>query len=224
MFEKAVAVDPGYAAAWAWLAYAHWHDARFLWTERPEEALVRAGAIARKARDLDRHLSEVHAVHAIIQVHERAYDGAIAAARTAFEISPNSAEAAAVLAFVLAWAGDPLQAEHFARKAIAACPLHSGWHRATLAHAQRLLCRHEDALRSYEAAIGHLPSYIMPRIGLTICLAEMGRIEAARRAAAEVLRIDPRFSIARHAAMSAYRDEEQGRRRLAALRAAALPE
>jgi TolB-like protein/DNA-binding SARP family transcriptional activator/Flp pilus assembly protein TadD len=224
MFERAVAVDPGYAAAWAWLAYAHWHDARFLWTERPEDALARASALARKALELDRELSEVHCVLAIILVLERAFDEAIAAARTAVELNANSAEAAAVLAFVLTWAGDPEQAEHFALKAIAACPLHSGWHLATLAHAQRLQRRFERALHSYEDAIRHLPSYIMPRIGLAMCLAEMGRIEEARRQAAEVLRLDPRFSTARHAAMSRYRDEEHARRRLVALRAAGLPD
>ncbi len=54
--------------------------------------------------------------------------------------------------------------------------------------------------------------------------AETGRIEEARAQAHEVLRIDPRFSITRHASMSAYRKEEHNIRRLQALRAAGLPD
>ncbi len=66
--------------------------------------------------------------------------------------------------------------------------------------------------------------FINPHIGLTACYAEMGRLEDARAQAAEVLRIDPRYSIGRYATALAYKQPERAQRSLDALREAELPE
>ncbi len=223
LFEKATEVDPTYAAAWAWLAYAHWHDARFLWVDEPEKALARATTIAGRALELDANLSEVHAVLGAIRVLRREYDEAIAAARKAVALAPNGSEATALLAFVLTRAGHPEEAARTAERAIEFCPLHSGWYLDALAHAQLLLRQFDKAVMTYRQAIMRLPDYIMPRIGLAACYAEMGRLAEARAQAQEVLRIDPDFSIRRHTAMSQYRLPEHTDRRLRALRVAGLP-
>ncbi len=223
LFEKATEVDPTYAAAWAWLAYAHWHDARFLWVDEPEKALARATTIAGRALELDANLSEVHAVLGAIRVLRREYDEAIAAARKAVALAPNGSEATALLAFVLTRAGHPEEAARTAERAIEFCPLHSGWYLDALAHAQLLLRQFDKAVMTYRQAIMRLPDYIMPRIGLAACYAEMGRLAEARAQAQEVLRIDPDFSIRRHTAMSQYRLPKHTDRRLRALRVAGLP-
>jgi adenylate cyclase len=224
LFLRATEIDPNYAAAWAWLAYAHWHDARFLWTDNPEAALERASGLAERALALDNQLSEVHGIIAAIRVLKRDYDSAIAAGRIAVQLDPNSAEAAALLAFVLNWACEPAQALWFADKAVTSCPLHSGWYRDVRAHALMLLRRYEEAVPSYLEAIANLPHYIMPRIGLATCYAEMNRLGEAHHHAEQVVRIDPSFSTARHTAMSSYRDEAYNQRRLDAMRVAGLPE
>lgn len=224
LFERATEIDPGYAAAWAWLAYAHWHDARFLWTDDPQAALGRASDCAARAVKIDSAFGEVHAVIAAIRVLRREYDEAIAAGRAALSLNPSCAETPAIMSFVLNWAGEAEQGLWFADKAIAACPLHSTWHLATRAHALRLLERFDEAIECYDESIAALPHYIMPHIGRATCLAEMGRIDEARRQAAEVLRINPAFSVARHTAMSHYRMQEHTERRLEALRAAGLPD
>ena len=223
LFERATEVDPTYAAAWAWLAYAHWHDARFLWVEEPKKALARATTIASRALNLDANLPEVHSVLGAIRVLRREYDEAIAAARKAVALDPNGAEAAALLAFVLTWAGHPEEAIRSAERAIRFCPLHSAWYLDTLAHAQQLLRQFDTAVRSYRQVILRLPDYIMPRIGLATCYAEMNRLIEAREQAEEVLRINADFSIERHTGMSQYRLPEHTIRRLSALRAAGLP-
>jgi len=223
LFEKATEIDPTYASAWAWLAYVHWHDARFLWVDEPEKALARATEIAGRALILDDNLAEVHDVLGMICMLRREYDEAIAAARRAVTLEPNGAEASAILAFVLTWAGQPEEAIRAAERAIKFCPLHSAWYLDTLAHAQHLLRHFDRAVISYRQVILRLPDYIMPRIGLAACYAEMGRLVEAREQAQEVLRINPDFSIERHTAMSQYRLPEHTLRRLRALRAAGLP-
>jgi adenylate cyclase len=223
LFERATELDPTYAAAWAWLAYAHWHDARFLWVNEPEKALMRATEIAGRALALDDKLPEVHGILGVICMLRREYDEAIAAARRAVALDPNGAEASAILAFVLTWAGQPEEAIRAAERAIKFCPLHSAWYLDTLAHAQHLLRQFDRAVVAYRQVIMRLPDYIMPHIGLAACYAEMGRLVEAREQAQEVLRIDPGFSIERHTRMSQYRLPEHTERRLRALRAAGLP-
>src|ERR1043166_1777548 len=223
LFEKATVADPGYASAWAWLAYAHWHDARFLWAERPQEALVRASAVAERALALDGELPEAHGVLGLIRVLRGEFDGAIAAARRGVALQPNGAESMALLAFVLSWAGETAEAARTAERDIGFCPLHSPWYLDTLGHARHLLRQFDPSIAAYRQAIAHLPDYVMPRIGLAACYAEMGRLPEAREQAREVLRIWPDFSIERHTGMSRYRLAEHSERRLRALKAAGLP-
>lgn len=223
LFEKATIADPGYASAWAWLAYAHWHDARFLWAERPQEALVRAANVAERALALDAELPEVHGVLGLIRVLRGEFDAAIAAARRGVALQPNGAESMALLAFVLSWGGEAAEAARTAERAIGFCPLHSPWYLDTLGHARHLLRQFDPSIAAYRQAIAHLPDYVMPRIGLAACYAEMGRLTDAREQAREVLRIWPDFSIERHTGMSRYRLAEHSERRLRALKAAGLP-
>lgn len=224
LFARATEIDPRYAAAWAWLAYAHWHDARFLWTDDPAAALEGASECAARAVGIDDAFGEVHGIIAAIRVLQRDYEGAIRSGRTAIALNPSCAEAPALLAFVLNWAGEAEEALWFADRSIAACPLRNTWHLAVRAHALRLLQRFEGAIEAYQEAVAALPHYIMPRIGFATCLAEIGRVQEARRQAAAVLEMQPAFSIARHTAMSAYRMPEHTQRRREALRAAGLPE
>ncbi len=103
-------------------------------------------------------------------------------------------------------------------------PLHHSWYVGVAAHANRLLGRYEEAVVLYQRANNQTPEYISPHIGLTACYAEMGRLEDARAQAAEVLRIDPRYSIGRYATALTYKQPEHAQRSLDAQRAAGLPE
>ncbi len=103
-------------------------------------------------------------------------------------------------------------------------PLHPSWYVWVAAHACRLLGRYEEAVVLYQRSINRTPEYIRPHIGLTACYAEMGRLDDARTQAAEVLRIDPRYSIGRYATALTYRLPEHAQRSLDALREAGLPE
>jgi adenylate cyclase len=223
LFHRATIVDPNYAAAWAWLGYAYWHEARFHWSDRPEDALNRAAECGEKALALDPQLSEAHAVMGVIRVLRHDFDGAVAAARRAVEISPNGAEVIALLSFVLNWAGGPGEALELAVRASRLCPLHASWYVALVAHAQRLLGQFDDALEAYGDVVGSLPHYIMPRIGLVMCLAEMNRLPEAREQAEQLTRLFPSFPLKRHLETSRYRLEDHNRRRRNALRAAGLP-
>ncbi len=224
LFQKAVELDPGYAAGWVWLAWTHWADARFVWSESPGDAVAEAALLADNALGLDDGLSEVHALLGAIHLMRRDYDQAVAAGEKAVALDPNGADVTALLAMTLNWSGRAEEAGALVDKAMRLSPLYSAWYLAVQAHARRLTGRYEEAAASYRASIQRNPNHIGPHIGLTACYAQMGRDEEARAQGAQVLRINPTFTLARYAESLTYRDEADSQRSLAALRKAGLPE
>jgi tetratricopeptide (TPR) repeat protein len=186
--------------------------------------LAKAAECAERARALDDDYSELHALLGVIHLVRGEFDAAIESCERAVALDPNGASVTGFLGYALNWAGRPEEALNLAQKAMRFSPLHPSWYVWVAAHANRLLGRYEEAVVLYQRAINQTPEWISSHIGLTACYAEMGRLEDARTQAAEVLRIDPRYSIGRYATILTYRLPEHAQRSLDALREAGLPE
>ena len=224
LLEEALQLDPNYAAAWVWLGHTYWRDVRYLWPSAPDESLAKAAECAEKARALDDNYSELHGLLGAIHLIRGEFDAAIESCERAVALDPNGAYVTGFLGTALAWAGRPEEALNLAQKAMRFSPLHPSWYVGVAAHANRLLGRYEEAVVLYQRTINQTPEYISPHIGLTACYAAMGRLEDARAQAAEVLRIDPRYSIGRYATILTYKQPEHAQHHLDALREAGLPE
>ncbi len=224
LLEEAVELDPQYAAGWVWLAWTHWADARFLWTESPAEAAARAAELAEKALALDQDLSETHSLLGAIHLMKRQFEQAIAEGEKAVGLDPNGADVTALLAMTLNWSGRPEEACALVNKAMRLNPLYSAWYLAVLAHAYRLIGRYEEAIAIYRDSIDRNPDHIGPHIGLTACYAELDRDEEARAQARELLKLNPKFTLEKYAESLTYKDSAHSERSLGALRKAGLPE
>lgn len=105
LLDEAIAIDPGYAPA-----YASRAKALMLLSDRPGsygtipalEALPRAEADVEKALDLDPDLADAYAVRGLINSDSGRVDFAIINLRRAIELSPNSLDARNWLALRLA--------------------------------------------------------------------------------------------------------------------------
>ena len=224
LLEQAVELDPGYATASVWLAWTYWTEVRFQWAESPDVAVARAVELAEKAVALDDTLSEIHSLLGAIHLMKGDHDQAVAEGERAVALDPNGADITALLAMTLNWSGRPREAVGLVEKAMRLSPLYSAWYLSVLAHAQRLMARHDEAIETYEASIERNPDHIGPHIGLTICYVECGREQDARAQAAEVVKVDPKFSLGKFADALTYKDPAQTERALDALRKAGLPE
>ena len=89
-YERAIAIDPGYALAYVSLAY---HYLVFLSVANPAEFMPKVEAAVRKALELDDSLAEAH--NALGQVKRSAWDlqGAERAFKRAISLNENLAEA-----------------------------------------------------------------------------------------------------------------------------------
>jgi DNA-binding winged helix-turn-helix (wHTH) protein/TolB-like protein/tetratricopeptide (TPR) repeat protein len=91
-FEQAIAIDPGYAAAYAMMANS-WILLGYLFGMPPREAFPKAQAAAEKALSLDDRLSEAHhALGSIRLFFDWNFADAERRVRRAIELNPNNAD------------------------------------------------------------------------------------------------------------------------------------
>ena len=91
-----------------------------------------------------------------------------------------------------------------------------------LGHAYRDADRYEDAIKAYKKTLQYAPDNIFAYIGLTISYIFLNEEDKARETAAEVIRINPNFSVERLAKTLPFKYKAQIARYIEALRKAGL--
>ena len=105
MFQRAIDLDPNYAAAYAALGFAH--HAAFLsgWTEFREDELERAETLAQKALAIDPATTSAYRLLSSIDIVKKRYDLGLRQIDRALEINPSDGESYETRGAILTWAG-----------------------------------------------------------------------------------------------------------------------
>jgi len=219
--EEAIALDPKYAGAYLRLSATLIMDLTYGTTESPEQSLRRAEECVQKALVLDNSSGEAHAFLGRIYLSKRQYEKAIAEGERALTLDPNSDFVQAALAYSSYYAGRFEEAIAMYQKAIRLNPF-PAWYYQMLASSYSQLGRHEEAIKGYKKALDRAPDSTMPHLGLAATYSLMGREKEAQDEAAEVLRIDPKFSLEHHAKSLLFKNQADLDRHIDALRKAGL--
>lgn len=222
-FEKAVAVDPNFAAAWVELARTYYLAARFGWSDEPDKAAARAAELAAKAVTIDDSQADAYAMLSNVALLERHYDEAITYCEKALSLQPG-AEATAHCARNFSYVDRPRESLELIKRAMRLSPYYPSWYLVTLGNAHRLIGDYPQAISAIEKWRDREPDTALPHITLAVTFVQAGREQEARAAVAEALRRDPRFSIERFARALFYKDPAETKRFLDALRKAGVPE
>jgi len=118
--------------------------------------------------------------------------------------------------------GRPEEAIPLYQKAIRLTPFGASVLYRQFGSALRYAQRFEEAVSAYKKAIQLSPNDLPAHIGLAATYSEMGREKEARAEAAEVLRINPKFSVDSYAKASGYKDQSERDKLAKALRRAGL--
>ena len=208
--EQAIALDPRYAAAYLTLCRIQVAEVNLGVHKNPREGFEHAIKLGEKAITLDDSNALAHAALAVPYVHLKEYDKAISEAEKAVSLDPNSAYAYHALGTGLQYAGRPQEAIPFLKKSLRLSPIPiDPMTLVQLGNAYRQLGQYEEAVASYKKALQlYGPDHLMAHLYMAGTYALMGREEEARAEAAEVLRIDPSFSVEVLARRLAYKDQK----------------
>jgi adenylate cyclase len=197
--EEAIALDPGYGMPYVVLAMINisgfWLDTG----KSQETSLAEATESLKKAIALDDSNAEAHSQLAFVYIMNNQTEKALDQAEKAVGLDPNSSTAHFWMGKVLAFDFRNEEAISEYKKAIRLNPFPPNIYFWSLGLAFAETGQYEEGIKWCEKAIRQEPDSLFAHIMMTIVYSWSGREEDARAEAAEVLRINPNFSLERFA-------------------------
>jgi adenylate cyclase len=185
-FSEAIRLDPGYAAAHAWLARTLIFQWVVLWEPR-EEVLELAYEHARMAVDIDPQLPYAHSVLGWAQCWRKDGNAAIASSRRAVELDRNNADAYFFLAITLAVSDRATEALHCVENGMRLNPHPSAFNQLTLGFCLFILGDYKQAIAAFRRGIEVAEPFIPNHTWLCVTYTLLGDDEEARAEREKVL-------------------------------------
>jgi adenylate cyclase len=222
LYEEVITLDPGYAFAYAGLASIYMADLWVGTSKSREDSIRRAIELGEKAVAVDESEPVAHAVLGQLYVFVGQFGRAVAHAERGLALDPNSYTVLINAAIALAYSGRPEEAIPLIQKVIRLNPFGSVAYFYFLSEAYRLAGRFDEAVQKARKAVEWEPKNQFTHLSLASACILAGREEEARAEAAEVLRINPKFSLDNYAKIVPYKDQSETDKVINALRKAGL--
>ena len=195
--REAIAIDPEYGEAYVLLAATYMLEKYFGGKRSPKELMEQAIKHAKKAVELDSVGGHGMLGHLYSLIGE--IDKALAECKLAVDLAPNSASIRTWYGAVLIKAGQYDMAVEQLEQAGRRDPMAGTWFLRYLGSAYSLKGRHEEAISTFKRAIQKAPKDYLSRLLLTRAYIFAGRPDEAQAEAAEVIRLNPNFSLEKFA-------------------------
>ncbi len=181
LFERALELDPAFAAALATLATSYSLAAENGWSPAPTDSMAKARVLAERAIALDGELPLARWVLGRVLSRRQQFDGdrAMAELREAIALDPNYADAYALLANVLVNVGGAEEALGQIKQAMRLNPHFPFWYFYVLGTSQFHLTRYDAAVENFEKAIERNPTVPWPHRYLASTYGRLGRTDDA---------------------------------------------
>jgi adenylate cyclase len=187
--EAALALEPDYAAAMAWLALMRLR--RWAWSPGDPSALAPVTALARQALALDPADAWCHLVLGQVQLYAGEDDAAQIHHRKAAALNPYDTHVLALRSPLAVYRGKPEEAVLLIERALGLTPRPPDWYATNLGLALYCAGRYAEAAAAYQGIA-------TPQTGalanLAASLAQAGDREGAARVRARLLEREPAFS------------------------------
>jgi len=161
----------------------------------PLNSLEMAKEMALKAARIDPSIPQVQFVKGQIELFRRRYVQAIAAAIRAIEIDPGYADAYALRAWILNYAGRPEEAKAAIEEAFRLNSRPTASYLEVLGEIRFVQGRYSDSASTFEKVLSINPAYMRARMWAAAAHALAGDREAAEWDAGELLVLAPDFDL-----------------------------
>jgi adenylate cyclase len=217
LFEKAVAREPEYALAWAWLALMRLRH----WAWKPGDADMRAADVAaRRALAIDPSESWCQLVVGQVAMYRRDFGPAEVHHKKALSLNPYDCHIMALRSPLATYLGKPEEGIEWAMRAMSLFPGHPDWYATNLGLAHYCARNYLEAEQAY-AAVAEPQAGVLA--GLAASRAQLGDMEGAQATARELLKMVPAFSSELLLGMRPFRHEEDRNHLRQGLLGAGLP-
>jgi adenylate cyclase len=207
MVEETIAMCPESPMGYIQLGWVFHQDYLLGNTKSPRETFEKSMELAQKSLAMDDSIAGAHALLCALYRIKGEYDKAISEGERAVALNPGETTALDNYATSLSFAGRPEEAIPIFQKAIRLNPYGPSFLCRDFGHALRTTGRFEEAVSAYKKGIQISPDDISAHLGLVATYSMMGREKEARAEAAEVLRINPKFSLDYKAMTIPYKDQ-----------------
>jgi TolB-like protein/Tfp pilus assembly protein PilF len=203
MFEKAIALDPQYAEAYAWLSSTYYFEWVFFWSADPQ-TLERALVLAQQAVALDDSLPRAHSALGYVYAEKQQYAQAVAEGERAIALDPNHADSYTMQAHNLNCAGRPEEAIRMVEQAIRLNPRYPPFYLVILVAAYYFTGRSAEAVATSKEFLSRSPSNLYGHVGLVVSYVEQWAsqqsadprtLEQALATAQRVIALNDSFSV-----------------------------
>jgi adenylate cyclase len=223
-FKEAIALDPEFATPYSFMGQIHLADVRRGLSKSPQKSIGKAFKLAQKVLALDESHSGGHILLGTIHLIKKQHEKATAAFERAIALEPNRPGSLFWLGVALSSTGRPQEAIPHFKRVIRLNPLDPSLGLLGLGSAYVRMERYEEAITVLKKALHYQPDFFIAHVRLAMCYAALGREEEARAEAAEVLRLNPKFSAKKLVKTMPIRDKAVKERYIDALRKAGLPD
>jgi tetratricopeptide (TPR) repeat protein len=186
------------------------------------QTLAQALAAAQRGIALNDSSPPGHVLLGYVYLGQKQYEPALAEMERGVALDPNEAGGHAFLAETLSRVGKPEEAIRMAEQALRRKPLAADYHLNSVGTAYYLAGRPEEAIAPLKQYLSRYPDILGAHLTLAAVYSELGREAEARAEAAEVLRLNPNFSLEVHKQRVPIKEPEALERHLDALRKAGL--
>jgi adenylate cyclase len=205
--EEALAMCPENPGAYHLMGSVHWLEYWLGSKKSPRESIEKGIEMAQKALALDDSVSRAHGLLSFFYSLKRENEKAVDEGERAVALAPGSESAYMSYAMSLHYAGRFEEAIPMFQKAIRLNPIGSTGTFLNFGHTLRAAGRFEEAVSAYKKSLQRAPDNFFTHLGLTATYSMMGREKEARVEAAEVLRINPKFSVDSYAKLQTNKDQ-----------------
>ena len=223
MYRRAIEIDPNFAAPHAGLSLAAISDYVSDWALDPAQALDEAERWARRAIELNDEEPVSHMALGNVLLWRRDHEGALAQFRRMIALDPNFAKGHSATGLALMYAGRPDEALEPIAMAMRLDPHYPPMVLHFLAQANFSLGKYETATQQLVERIARNPGTDSSRMLLAACYGHLGRLEDARTTWAELLKVNPDFSLIQRGRVLPYKNDADFQRIADGLAKAGLP-
>ena len=222
--EEAIAMCPEPQKPYSLLASIHMMDYWFGNSKSPKDSIEKAIELAQKSLAVDDSRAGVHGLLSQLYCVKKEWDKAIAEGERGVALNPSGADVKYWYAATLTYAGRAEEAILLFEKAIRLNPFGPSRYFLSYGHALRYTGRFDEAVSAYKKAIQREPNNFFAHLNLAATYSMMGLEKEAMAEAAEVIKLNPKFSLDFWAKVSAYKDRAETDKVINALRKTGLPD